>query len=83
MALCYVLLHIRPFDSIAQATSQASGVKYARIIFRVLKRLRELSQDEPSEDVIRHDRGKPSIRFLQQRNPVVVREFAMILAEEV
>ena len=57
-ALCYVLLHIRPFDSIAQATSQASGVKYARLINTTIQRLTDLSKDTPSEEVQQFDNGK-------------------------
>ena len=41
-ALVYVLGHLKPFDSVAQATSQATGVKYARCIATAIKRMKAL-----------------------------------------
>lgn len=38
-SICYVLQHLKLFDSVAQATTQATGPKYCRIIQKILERL--------------------------------------------
>lgn len=44
--LCYVLQHVRSFDSVAQATTQATGVKYCRIISKALERLAYIATND-------------------------------------